>query len=678
MKGKVCLFCVLMVLFTFGSFAVAGALPEPSITIFPNALSPNSSFVMIVDPMTTLAPIRMGWAVYNPNMDGNYIMGQLPKDNGKGVCYFSNTDGNATCGPTPFMGTGKMEIDIFVTATNSQGFQEYINGSRIVELGDIIINGGPYLDENVKNKVLLTYYMTQSQADVITYSVYDKDMKTVSGLDNRAAIFNTTPTPGFYAGLSLPPGIYFISSVAQKGQDYGGKMDRIVVPAIDLLTLSCCANSFYFGEMVNFTGFTADDSVEIKVYYPNGTLLKARTVNIFGEEFEYSFLADPSWPEGDYNITAETDNLLRYKTISMSQLVKATPSKIAKIISSGSDVSEAISLKNKGNNVAIVEYSAYGGVDETDVALDKTEIDPDDTATLSFNMKSVSSDVTGYILVKSGDKETKIPVEIKISGSQTGCPPCPPAQIEGCGKFSLSPVSWSSNYIVDEEAAVSLAISNDDNKTINGFSYEFIPDYSSENEDMSYSSTSPSFNSLSIDSGDSETVVFSFTPDYTGTYTGKLKISSSAGSAYIIVNLEVFNDVTEEIETEKENIKLYEDELAYEVYNELEKYVSNAESKVSLGDMEGARTELEKAKAVRSLLSNYGSSLGGSGSDCPPCNCASGGGDMTMIIVIVVIVIVVLGGVGAVLYLRGKSGGGNPPEEASEEGYTDEGFDEYE
>jgi len=443
-----------------------------------------------------------------------------------------------------------------------------------------------------------------------------------------------------------------------------------------LLTLSCCANSFYSGEMINFSGFSGDDSILIKVHYPNGTLLKTKTVNVVNEIFEYKFLADPSCPEGDYNVTAETDNLLRYKIISISQLVKASPSTVVKIITSGSDISETVSLKNKDVMPINITYSAHGGIDDNDITLDKTKLNYDETAVLSINIGEVYSDINGYILIESMDKKTKIPVNVKISDAGPECPPCPPPTTEGCGKFSLSPVSWSSNYIVNEEVELSIDITNDQNETIDGFSYEFIPDYSSENEDMSYVSANPSFDSLSIEADGSETVEFSFIPEYTGTYTGKLKITSSGGSAYIIMNLEVFSNVSEEIETEKENIQAYEDELDYELYSELEDYINNAESKASLGNIEGARTELEKARAVRNILSNYGSSLGGSGDDCPPCT-TTGGGDMTMIIIIVVIVIVVLGGI-AVLYMRGRSGGGEAPHETREEEYSDEEFDDYE
>ncbi len=673
MKGNICSVLILTVLLVLIGIGMISALPEPSITVFPNSLSPNSSFVMIVDPMTTQTPIRMAWSVYNPNMDGNYIMGQLPKINGKGICYFSNTDKNATCGPTPFMGTGQMLVEAFITASDEQGRQQYVNGSKVVELGDIVLNGEPYLKEGNKNIVLLAYYMTQSQVDNILYSVYDENMKILSGLNDRPTQFNTTPTPGFYAELSLPSGIYYISSVARKGEDYGGKMDRITIPKIDLLTLSCCKNEFYFGEDINLSGLSGDDSVQIKIYYPNGSIAKSTTVGVADEEFLYIFRPDTSWPDGDYNVTVQSGDLLKYKVITLSRLVKATPSKIKKIVASGSDFSENISLKNTGQESVTMTVTTSGGIYSGDVNLDTSTLGAGDTAAMSITIDSVMEDILGSVFIECDGTVTEIPIVITTpEGGAVDCPPCPPS--EGIGAFSVSPVSWSGGYVVDEEASLSLRMTNEHNQTLDGFSYEFTSDYSSDNSDLSYAAFSPPLDTLSIDVGDSENTEFSFIPEYTGTYTGKLKISTSEGSSFIILNLEVFGNVSEEIDTERQNIQLYEDELGYDLYSELENYISSAESDVSVGNYKEAKEELEKLRAVRSILSNYGSSLDGGSSDCPPCNCASAGGDLTMIIIIVVIVIIIVGGAGAFIYLRSRAVGSEGPEQEAyeEDNYGDE------
>ena len=96
---------LVLAFFSQGAFAM-----KPGVELRPTdpaVISKGSSFVLIVDPKTYERPIRITWSVYDTGSEG---IGSFPIINGKGVCYFSDDDENATCGPSPFTKAGPTEL----------------------------------------------------------------------------------------------------------------------------------------------------------------------------------------------------------------------------------------------------------------------------------------------------------------------------------------------------------------------------------------------------------------------------------------------------------------------------------------------------------------------------------------------------------------------------------------
>ncbi|NOX71410.1 MAG: hypothetical protein GXO64_01800 [Candidatus Micrarchaeota archaeon] len=650
----------------------ASALPEPSITIVPSSISQDASFVMIVDPMTSQAPLRIAWSVFNPNMNGNYIMGQLPIHGGKGICYFSNTDGNATCGPSPLTGSNMLYLEAFVISPAP----EYANTSKVVTLGSIEVKGTPALSNDGTNTVLLNYYLDKTQAETMKYTVYDENMQIINGLADKNLDYSVTPIPHFHANISLQEGIYFISTIATKGTEYGGKMDRIVVPKGEALSIDPCRTHYYFGESANITGSADYDSVKIAVVYPNGSIAKRKSIVVIDGKYSYRFTPELDWPEGTYNVTVATDDSSQTRRLAFSRLITVNPSIVRATVEKDSSFNGYVNIKNVGDERLSIHIEKDANLYAADVSVEKEELNSQETTILNISIDRVSSDVIGNVVIKDGIYGVKVPVAVKVEddgeeGEQ--CPPCPECpDIATCEKtsFSVSPSVWSQDYVVDEEAKLTIRLTNKLNSTLSGFSYEFISDYSSDNSELSYAEMDPQIEDLEIDADDYKEVEFSFVPNQKGTYLGKIEISSGNSKSYVFVDLRVHENVSEGIEAERNNIEDVKDQLDSDIYDELVSYIDNAESDIYLGNYENAKCEIDKAVAVREVFSSYGSPSG----DCPPCNCATGGsGGFDMVIIILIVVILVLGGVGAFLFMRSKAG--NREEEYSESELEEE-FDD--
>ena len=68
---------------------------QPNVTIIPQNFSANSSWILLVDPGTD-KPVRINWW-------SAYGFGQVPRVGDLWMCYFSNDDPLANCGPNPFI-----------------------------------------------------------------------------------------------------------------------------------------------------------------------------------------------------------------------------------------------------------------------------------------------------------------------------------------------------------------------------------------------------------------------------------------------------------------------------------------------------------------------------------------------------------------------------------------------
>ncbi|HLD77600.1 MAG TPA: hypothetical protein VJB16_01090, partial [archaeon] len=105
-----------------GSAGAVLTLPANQVTFIPDKLAGNGSFLMEVAP--GIAGARVSWLIPAAGETG---YGQVPKQGSRWFCYFSNSDNESTCGPTPFslstLGFDPYEVQINATTASDSGGQ---------------------------------------------------------------------------------------------------------------------------------------------------------------------------------------------------------------------------------------------------------------------------------------------------------------------------------------------------------------------------------------------------------------------------------------------------------------------------------------------------------------------------------------------------------------------------
>jgi len=203
----------LLLLFVLVAVSGAAALPVPNVQFIPEQLSENGSFLMIVDPMVYDKPVRVTWTV-PAILDTN--IGLFPRDGDKWVCYFSNDDPDATCGPTPFA-SNLESYDILIKSVDSYGD----TGNRSYEdfeVGSIKLT--PQLTASGSDVNMLIYPSGGIPKEVL-YAVYD------SGFDKKIdyTLLTMDPKTGYFTGtasLGAPGTYYFAFKTDDQSESFGG------------------------------------------------------------------------------------------------------------------------------------------------------------------------------------------------------------------------------------------------------------------------------------------------------------------------------------------------------------------------------------------------------------------------------------------------------------------------
>ncbi len=190
-------------------------LPAPTVEFIPDRVSAESSFVMIGDPGVTGKSIRMTWVLDS--------YGSMPYMNGKYMCYFSDTDHESTCGPSPFRFITTESLDI--KSFDSEG--NWANSTKLVDVGGIKIIPDVEFDVN-NNKALITAYggiTLDAPVKSITYRVYDSSFNPVSG--NYQSMSKFLGTPYYNTSVPLTSDVQYVAFKAASDDDFGGGIIRI-------------------------------------------------------------------------------------------------------------------------------------------------------------------------------------------------------------------------------------------------------------------------------------------------------------------------------------------------------------------------------------------------------------------------------------------------------------------
>jgi len=196
-------------------------LPEPQVTFIPDQLSAESSFVMIADPGDVEGSVRVSWTVWGDPV----YNGHLPYIDGSYMCYFSDTDYQSTCGPSPFRISSELlgfpyDVDLFTF--DSEGDQG--NTTIEVDIGGLKIIPDLTTDFDTDSVKILAY-TTPAIADSVSYSVFDSGFNPKTS--GYLSLTRITGTPYYNGSVELDPGIYYIAFKAETLDDFGGGMERV-------------------------------------------------------------------------------------------------------------------------------------------------------------------------------------------------------------------------------------------------------------------------------------------------------------------------------------------------------------------------------------------------------------------------------------------------------------------
>lgn len=197
--------------------SVTSALPTPNVQFIPEMISENGSFLMIVDPMVYDKSVRVTWKV--PGfLDTN--IGLLPRQGDKWICYFSNDDKDATCGPTPFQVTWD-SYDIEIESVDSNGdtgnktFDDFSVGA--IKLTPQLTPFGGSVD--------MVVFPSGGLPKEVLYAVYDSSFK--KKIDYT--LLSRDPKTGYFTGranLGVPGTYYFAFKTDDQSASFGGGLIR--------------------------------------------------------------------------------------------------------------------------------------------------------------------------------------------------------------------------------------------------------------------------------------------------------------------------------------------------------------------------------------------------------------------------------------------------------------------
>jgi hypothetical protein len=612
MKGAWGLLLVSLMAFSFLLCAGLAKAEVPDVTILPDEkiISVNAPLVIKVDPKTSETPMRVTWSVYNT---GNIGLGSFPLVNGKGLCYFSNTDGNATCGPSPFFNAGETELYVFVvTPTQAYNKTLYLNISpSSIPMGGV---------NKVDNTVYM--YINVDQKDMMKYSIYKDDLSIYQS--ERPLDFDVAD--GRYEGnITLNPGVYYFTFIMNDSGTYGSALKRIEIPSGDFLTIQAGKNEYWTGEKIRITGTTNADTVVGEVRYPDGKKALDFSADVSANRsFSYEFYSESDWPEGVYEIRT-TSPLAKTANFSLVEFFQLSPEAVKGSVNKSETFSASISVKNVRANATNITLDVSGDIAMSYVTLLDSYLEPQETTTIQIAIEDVEADIDGGIKLKTSEGlQLTIPVSVAMVEPGQQC-----VAVAKALEIDTDSLVWSRECLAGEEIRHIVKLRNKGTGELTDFSYEIENVYTGVSDEQSLEYLDMAGNiyvpvsGLSIAPGDAQEIEITATPDSSGKYHGIITFSSGSDEALLFVALNCFENIsTASLAEELTKLNPSED-----ISNDINYDISQAENALSLGNYEQANEYYNSAKAKLAVL--------GAGGGAQPI-------DMTMPIIIIVIIIIVI------------------------------------
>ena len=215
-EERLLVYAVLLISVAVLGSSAQAQLPEPDIYIIPDQLSAESSFVMVADPGSVDGPVRIVWV----SGEG---YGLFPYINEKYMCYFSDTDENAICGPSPFRVPTTPGYPYMMDVSSFDSGGDNGTTATHIEVGGLKLD--PRVSVSSNGNAMMVVYVSGGNADSVRYRVYDSSFSAITSSYQSLSLI---PESGAFNGsVSLGTGVYYIAFKANSTTDFGGGIYRV-------------------------------------------------------------------------------------------------------------------------------------------------------------------------------------------------------------------------------------------------------------------------------------------------------------------------------------------------------------------------------------------------------------------------------------------------------------------
>ncbi len=646
MKGSLVLGLVLSVLLL--SLPVCSA--APTVTFYPvdKLVSANSSFILRADPNTLARPIRITWSVIG---GGERAVGSFPLVDGSGVCYFSNTDENSTCGPSPFVSAGEQQLYVNVITPSGT-----VNATKTLNVSGIQIPMN--LIDVVDNTIYLRVGGEMGSDYTLSYQIFNGDLDLV--VSERPLTYD--PVGGRHVANHTfsDTGVYYVFLRAEKGGNSGSNVYRVYLPSSDYVNIGSEQDTYWLGENVVISG-DASQPVSGEMRFPNGTKISnfVPTMDPDGS-FSRTITSESSWPEGNYTVRVNTPV---EKTVSfiLKDLLEVVPSSVSDRINRSDDYGKTLTIQNLRDVTVNLSYTTTGDIRSSHVSLSNSSLGHKDTCRLEIDIPDVQKNMEGSVRLITSDIELTIPVEVLVEEKKEECPPCDcPSAGEG-GVLSVVTSDGgkmiSLESVENSEITRTIKIRNTGSSGISSLSFSAGGELSFIESDINLD-----FSGVTVGAGDTEEVELTIAPYSSGTYYGPLTISGGGGSDSVYLHLSIYQDMYSDIQNSMDKLSGMRSSLPSGLYTVIGTYLDDADSSYTLENYQEAKNSLDKANVLMGTAETV--------------NLSSGGGfDPTLLIVVVIIIVIA---VVAFFFLKKMRSAPSEEEYGEDEfGGEDETFEEF-
>ncbi|MBI4021133.1 MAG: hypothetical protein HY369_02735 [Candidatus Aenigmarchaeota archaeon] len=199
------------------------AVTTPDLTFIPAQISASSPFIVIAKGQTTV-PTRVTWTV--PGF-GEADFGSFSKVGDLFVCYFSNADPAALCGPTPFQvaTVGFDPATMLVNAVDASGATA--NKTAEVPVGSMTLITKPNMEIPVNGTIYMSITTPGNFPTGVTYAVLLKNFSFQA--DYKPLTYDVVGDK-WIGNVTLPGGEYYLVFSATSASNFGGTVVSVSVP----------------------------------------------------------------------------------------------------------------------------------------------------------------------------------------------------------------------------------------------------------------------------------------------------------------------------------------------------------------------------------------------------------------------------------------------------------------